>query len=378
MKYMGSKRSMLQNGLGALLKREMNSATRFVDLFTGSASVAAHVATTFDIPVFASDLQNYSVALANAQIVRRKVISSRKLWNAWLQRAKKRLRRISRVPNCPEKLTIAIVETHRAWSENLKGWPLTKAYGGHYFSACQALWIDALRATLPKGVAARRAALASLIEAASFCAASPGHTAQPFQPTQTAKRFLAEAWSRDVVRKTKEQFERLCASKARRKGQAIKGDANVIAKTLKRQDLVFLDPPYSGVHYSRFYHVLEAIARGSSGEVSGVGRYPSPKCRPQSRYSVQSQSKEALDHLLDTIAKRGAKTILTFPNHKCSNGLSGYSVKKIAAKHFHVVLRSVGSRFSSLGGTSDSRRNQAGREARRDARELVLTLTPKG
>jgi adenine-specific DNA methylase len=78
MKYMGSKRSMLQNGLGELLKREINGAARFVDLFTGSASVAGHVAKNFDVPVLASDLQSYSVALANAIISRRKISSVRK------------------------------------------------------------------------------------------------------------------------------------------------------------------------------------------------------------------------------------------------------------------------------------------------------------
>jgi adenine-specific DNA-methyltransferase len=169
----------------------------------------------------------------------------------------------------------------------------------------------------------------------------------------------------------------LCAAKSKRKGRAVKGDANLIAKDIRKKDLVFIDPPYSGVHYSRFYHVLESITRGTAGGVSGVGRYPSAKCRPRSSYSVQSESRDALSNLLKTIAKRGAKVILTFPNHKCSNGLSGYSIKKIASEHFHVRHKSVGSRFSSLGGTSDNRGNQAGREARMDTRELVLTLTPK-
>src|SRR5205807_1746758 len=109
--------------------------------------------------------------------------------------------------------------------------------------------------------------------------------------------------------------------------------ANVIAQDIKKNDLVFIDPPYSGVHYSRFYHVLESIARGTAGEISGVGRYPSAKRRPRSRYSVQTESRDALNNLLETIAMRGAKVILTFPGHKCSNGLSGYSIQKIAEKY---------------------------------------------
>ena len=40
MKYMGSKRTMLLNGLGTLLKAEMPKHDRVVDLFCGAGSVS--------------------------------------------------------------------------------------------------------------------------------------------------------------------------------------------------------------------------------------------------------------------------------------------------------------------------------------------------
>ena len=61
-----------------------------------------------------------------------------------------------------------------------------------------------MRASLPEQEGLRNVALAALIQAASRCAASPGHTAQPFKPNETAGRFLIEAWQRDlpeIVRK---------------------------------------------------------------------------------------------------------------------------------------------------------------------------------
>ena len=57
MKYMGSKRSMLLDGLGDLLANNALKTTRFVDLFAGSGAVSIHVATKYEIPVIASDLQ---------------------------------------------------------------------------------------------------------------------------------------------------------------------------------------------------------------------------------------------------------------------------------------------------------------------------------
>jgi adenine-specific DNA methylase len=140
---------------------------------------------------------------------------------------------------------------------------------------------------------------------------------------------------------------------------------------LEENDLVFIDPPYSGVHYSRFYHVLETIARGECGAVSGVGRYPPPAERPRSRYSVASESREAVSDLLATISARGATAIVTFPDKKCSNGISSYLLEKLGRVHFREVERKiVRGRFSTLGG------NGQHRDARQPSAELVLILRP--
>ncbi|MCK1347738.1 DNA adenine methylase [Bradyrhizobium sp. 193] len=377
MKYMGSKRAMLLNGLGELLEKEIVNTTRFVDLFTGSGAVARHVAQRYDVPVLAADLQTYSVALAGSVIKRQRKLDGAKIWSLWEASAMEFLKKHGRTPATPKRLTKISVESQRSWCEKQTRLPITAAYGGHYFSAHQSAWLDALRATLPNNNFAKQAALAALIQAASHCAASPGHTAQPFQPTPTAKKFLLEAWHKDVARQVERNLLVLADMVAKRKGVATKIDANLLAEKLSHGDLVFIDPPYSGVHYSRFYHVLESIASGRPGKVSGVGRYPQVRRRPRSRYSVQTESIAAFDDLLRSISNCGARVIVTFPNHKCSNGLSGYLVQKIAAKHFDVVRKSVASRFSSMGGTSDNRGDQAGREARRNARELILTLTPR-
>ncbi len=376
MKYMGSKRAMLGNGLGELLGREVTHARRFVDLFAGSGAVAVHVAQRFAIPVLAFDLQRYSAILAGAVIARQSIIKWKPTFEAWQKRAESLFKAYD-VPSA-DCLTVKLVTQLRSWCEAQVELPITTAYGGHYFSPRQAVWIDAFRATLPKTESSRTVALAALIQASSQCAAAPGHTAQPFQPTRTAKRFLSEAWCKDIVGRTRTVFEIIADQHAQRGGRAQVPDANDAAQQLKDCDLAFIDPPYSGVHYSRFYHVLETIADGNCGEVSGTGRYPTRIRRPRSRFSVGSESADALDGLLSAVSSRGARAIVTFPDHDCSNGLSGDSVREIAARHFHVYEQGVESKFSTLGGTSDQGRpGEGGRSARRLAKELILVLKPK-
>src|SRR4029077_18620002 len=157
------------------------------------------------IPVIAFDTQRYSAILANAVISRRSKFQWKRSWNAWLRRARRYSQ--SYRPPSPRKFTHANVGEVRDWCSQRRNLPITKAYGGHYFSARQAVDIDSLRATLPIAQPSRTIALAALIQAASRCAAAPGHTAQPFQPTRSAKKYLVEAWGRNIVAKTQSSFQ---------------------------------------------------------------------------------------------------------------------------------------------------------------------------
>ena len=214
--------------------------------------------------------------------------------------------------------------------------------------------------------------MAALIDVASRCAAAPGHTAQPFKPNNTAGRYLLEAWSKKIPITLKQSVNTISPLYARKKGYAKKDDAITLASELKEGDLVFLDPPYSGVHYSRFYHVLETLTANKTVTVSGKGRYPPRMERPQSKYSVQTRSENALRELLLELSRSGCSVMVTFPAESTSNGLSGTIVEQLAAEFFEIKSLKISSRFSTLGG------NRKNRDARKPADELILTLSPRG
>ena len=374
-KYMGSKRAMLSNGLGDALSRSLQSANRVFDLFTGSGAVAWHIAERYGKEVIACDLQQYSAILAASVIERTHSISNFAWADLWFRNAQ------ARIIDHPEWTALqahqarlrgsdlaCIAEEARTFDLG-DSYPISRAYGGYYFSPWQSLWLDALRGSLPTEPLFRNVGLAALIQAASLCAASPGHTAQPFKPNETAGPFLIEAWQRDLPTIVTARIKEISTRCAKTFGKAYCADALEIADQAKTGDLAFLDPPYSGVHYSRFYHVLETVARGNVGEVAGIGRYPPFEERPSSLFSMKTTSQKAFDELLALLAQRGASVIITFPASKASNGLSGDDVKELAAAHFRIEEERVTSRFSTLGG------DMKHRAARQDADELILTLS---
>lgn len=377
MKYMGSKRAMLSNGLGELIKAEAVRSNRVVDLFCGGSSVAWFAAEHTNRPVLACDLQSYAVTLAKAVVARTEPLNAESLLEKWVDVAKKKVSSTavwkiayaldSRHPNAG---TWAKRARELCASMTTESDAICRAYGGYYFSPSQALVLDSLISTLPKLEPDRSACLAAVIMAASQCSASPGHTAQPFGTTRSAGPYLREAWLKNPLNYVKAALRTISQKCAQRKGNAIVGDALEVVGSLGPGDLVFIDPPYSGVHYSRFYHVLETIARGKCGVVSGTGRYPAPSERPASAFSRKSESVSAVERLLEGLSESGVRVIFTFPMGKSSNGLSGKLIEECASKFFKIDRKSVKSRFSTLGG------NNSNRDARLDSRELILLLKP--
>jgi adenine-specific DNA-methyltransferase len=375
---MGSKRLLLQNGLGKLLLEESSRHTQFVDLFSGSCSVTHFVATKTTLNVTSIDLQAYSTVLAKAVTGRTRPYSVSHLEARWLTEANRMASKSRRVQEAvameiglPQ--TRELVETSRLKAACLPdSWPIARSYGGHYFGLSQAFHLDFLLRHLPRSGISREICLAALIAAASCCAASPGHTAQPIQPTERGVRFIFDAWRRDPFAVARRFLRELAPLYGKKLGHAQRHDAVEYAEKVPRGSLVFVDPPYSSVQYSRFYHVLEAISRMEFGEVEGAGRYPAKSLRPQSSFSRKSESGEAISQLLSKLAGRQARVILTFPNDMASNGLSGPGILSVANAYYKLDRSYVKqSRLSTLGGNNESRASRSQTE------ELVAVLSPR-
>jgi hypothetical protein len=373
---MGSKRVMLQNGFGSAISAAAQNSERIVDLFAGSGVVAWYAAEHFDQPVLAVDLQVYSAVLSRAVIGRTRGLNMAKLERDWLGPAERSAfgqPTWNASQRVVEPLDRVAVKRARKLCQEADGGMLWSWYGGHYFSPCQAIQLDCALALLPPREPDRSACRAALIAAAGYCAAAPGHTAQPFQPTDSALPYIRDFWGRDPFTYARTWLSQIAPRFARKKGATEVADALDVVEELEANDLVIIDPPYSDVQYSRFYHVLEAIARAEDIQtltVSGVGRYPPAAERPRSDFSLKSRSESALEDLLDALADIGCRAVITFPATRCSNGLSGAQIARLAKRQFSVQTETVKGRFSTLGG------NGTTRAARTASAEMIISLAP--
>lgn len=377
MKYMGSKRIMLDNGLGKLLLNQAQRFNRVVDLFCGAGYVAWFIAENTNQPVLAVDLQTYAVVLAQSVICRDSALDCESLERNWLDLAKQSCETFTAweqavlISKNGTTVYEMVNQARRLCELPSPIGPVWNAYGGYYFSPKQSIAFDYLIKLLPETEPEKSVCLAALIGTASKCAAAPGHTAQPFQPTETAGKFIKLSWELDPIEICKNELKAICPKHAQTIGEAQVGDALDIASTLRSDDLVFVDPPYSDVQYSRFYHVFETIARGASVSVSGTGRYPPILDRPQSGFSRKGEAKQALVSLFNGLSQSRATVIFTFPSGESSNGLSGQIIKEQASTFFDFEETIVDGIFSTLGG------NNSKRSSRKDSKESILLLRPK-
>ena len=100
-------------------------------------------------------------------------------------------------------------------------------------------------------------------------------------------------------------------------------------------DLIFIDPPYSGVHYSRFYHVLETIIKWDKPQLNGVAM--KPKEENMSNYCRST----ALKSFEDLIQKINGKYIVVTYNNTY-NSKSKSSKNKIKLEEIKQCLEQKG------------------------------------
>lgn len=379
MKYMGSKLSMLDGTLGGELLRLAPPGGRFIDLFAGSGVVGRFVASQVDIPVFSVDLMRFSSLLAGATLERTKALDGDALWRRWSAAADQFMAKHARLERMSMSLSRAaneadVLSARRLCASYLPDQFIWSHYGGYYFSPTQALQLSAFYSTLPARAPHRTLALAAIIRTASKASASPGHTAQPFRPTEKLLPHIRSAWSVDVREELIRQVERMAATHAKVRGLAHTGDGLEFAKKrIIAKDLVFCDPPYSDAQYGRFYHVLEGIAVGGWPAVFGAGRAPEVSMRASSSFSGSTKAEESAKVLLESLAGAGATVLWTYPEGDRSNRLTVDMIRDSASRFFSIEEHRIPMRHSTLGGSSSSGNL---RNSRKYLDEILFVLKP--
>lgn len=201
---------------------------------------------------------------------------------------------------------------------------VTERYAGVYFGVAQSIEIDSLRHAIerafPESGAERDVCLTALISACITCASGP-HFAQPTAPKSVkALRNLLERQARSVAWEFELAMGRLVIREHLRHpllSATCDGWRGALAAfklaNLGRDAAVYVDPPYSKLQYSRYYHVLNVLLTYDYPPVAGRGRYPPRQNRFSSRFEYQpGMARREMREMIQACANADLTTLVSY------------------------------------------------------------------
>ncbi len=116
-------------------------------------------------------------------------------------------------------------------------------------------------------------------------------------------------------------------------------------KCMKDVDLIYADPPYSFVHYSRFYHAVESLVKYDYDIPTYKGRYRSD--RHQSPFCQKTNVFNAFNLLFEKAKLNNINVLLSYAD---TGMISLDEIKNIIQKHgFLYKVESINYDHSTMG-----------------------------
>lgn len=379
LKYMGGKKEMLNDIHLALDAMEVNSDT-FCDLFAGTSVVAYAMSDEYNLVV--NDIQRYSEIFAKCYMNDYRTIRD---INETVETIINSIHRYLEIDTAwplndnmrydegmdlEAMLNIENQEQKLIGREEERGFCLfKKCYSGTYWSYEQCRHIDAIRAICEqyKGTVLYDAMMAALIYAMSYSSQSTGHFAQYRTLTEKNYRDVLQYRLKDILQMFRRKLTELLTKLRYPHMHTLRAsslDYEDCIATLVPSTIVYADPPYSSVHYSRFYHVLETLVRYDNPKVEYKGRYR--ENRYQSPFDQRSKVKDAFRRLFQKIDQQQCHLLLSYSDNAM-----------VSLKELQEIAQNVfGERYEYAFNSKNYQHMKMGRNdvARLDVHEILLSF----
>jgi adenine-specific DNA methylase len=214
----------------------------------------------------------------------------------------------------------------RRQARNMFPFCLTVAYFSNaYFGIHQSIQVDSIRYAIYRldDERMRTFFLAALIVACCNCASTPHFAQPPKLNNLRATREVMEHRARDIysefvmtarfMQSRPPINDRLVGVSTGDWRQALEQFGQGTSGIPSMSKGVYVDPPYTKLQFSRYYHLLNTLLRYDYPGVSGQGRYPPRATRFSSRFEYQPTSAEhEFRELISRLASSELTTLISY------------------------------------------------------------------
>lgn len=327
MKYMGSKRELLDFIISSINDLDIES-NWFCDLFSGTSVVGCSLKDEYNVQI--NDIQIYTSIFANTYLPNiNKSIKSTELEkikdrvlfyvDEFYRKYPDLIFDYNSIDNYENLTKLEVQQQNLIYNNFEIGFHLfVKYYSGTYWSYTQCVWIDSIRAVAEeyKGKSDYYIILSSLIYAMSYTSQSTGHFAQFRDVTESNMHDIMSYRIRDIWTYFEKKFlEILNVVDVEVTNQYTITTLDYLdcLRLIERNTIVYADPPYSSVHYSRFYHAIETLIRYDYPNVKYKGRYRED--RHQSPFGKKTEVKNAFGKLFKGVKNKNSHLILSYSDN---------------------------------------------------------------
>lgn len=333
-KYMGSKASIL-DFLGRGLAEVHAEGRTIVDLFAGACALSGGFGHLNNI--VSNDIQSYSAVIASVYLRRAEKIGqfdivelARPIVDRALDSLPDGLSHQAQYDNLEafnkiERRNQKLIHKEFDTSHHL----FTRVYSGTWWSAEQCVWIDAIREVLDTLRDSRKIeqadlnfGLTVLLNAMAYTSQGTGHYAQ-YRDAKTDSGMLdILKYRRTSIptifnRKFGPLLEWNIENVTQMPSELLSVDYLDCVKKVQNA-VIYADPPYAFVHYSRFYHAMETLVRYDYPEIQHVngrivkGRYRIE--RHQSPFCIKTKVRGAFAEMFDGVKASSSDLLLSYSN----------------------------------------------------------------
>lgn len=346
-KYMGSKSKIMDFVLSGI--NEVYNGGELCDLFAGSASLAGAVGN--QVPFHSNDIQVYSSVIAGAYLNSwrsKKSPKGEKIIQEAKEIADKNRKQIEPLHDYTQPVSLKRFNALEIEQQRILGrtfrrpWHLfLKYYSGTWWSAEQALWIDAIREVADRyeNESTYDLIISSLMFSMAYTSQGTGHYAQYRDAkTESSMRDISIYRKKSVAQIFARKFDQVLAIAPE---QPLDTPHKITSFDYREcltkfsGGTVYADPPYAFVHYSRFYHAIETLVLYDYPEIQlkngemVKGRYR--KDRHQSPFSIRSQVRGAFEDLFRGVSQTNSNLVLSYSN---TGMISVDDLSELAERHF--------------------------------------------